>query len=373
MKVLQVHDFVAPGNSRAGLDMCRVLADRGHDVHVMGAVGPLGPPTEFPSHTYPHIEGQGALAHLLRVRRMNREVFERTLDTFHPDALFFMQPLCTNMVLRSPRANGQKRLYHFFSPWAREYLVDRGIVEPSPWEALHMHLRRSSERKALNSVSRVLCASHYMKSQLLEQHPDYPADRITILSGAVDARRFAPTPDRRANDRFTVFTMRRLVYRMGLDLLIVAMAHLPEADLVIGGVGPELENLLSLAESHGVENRVRFVGQVPDAELPRLYTEADLVVLPTRDLEGFGLVLIEAMACGTPAMGTRVGGIPEVLEPLDPKLVIPARFPEAIADTIRRYMQDRDWQRSLRERCRSYVLERFSWDVVAPVLIGALS
>ena len=97
------------------------------------------------------------------------------------------------------------------------------------------------------------------------------------------------------------------------------------------------------------------------------------MVLPTRELEGFGLVLIEAMACGTPAMGTRIGGIPEVLEGLDPRLVIPEATPAAIASAIEAYRNDAKRRRSLESRCRDYVVERFGWSKIAPVLEEALS
>jgi glycosyltransferase involved in cell wall biosynthesis len=374
MKVLQVHDFVAPGNSRSGLDMCRQLLRRGHEVHVMGAVGPLGPPADIPSHTYPWANGSGIVGRLLYARRMNREIFERALEGFEPDVLFFMQPLCTNQVLRSPRAGGRRRAYHFFSPWAREWEIEHGARVPSAlWAAVNTDLRRASERKALDRVGRVLCASRFMRDQLLQQHPDYPADRITILPGAVDLEQFRPAAGQRSDERFTIFTMRRHVRRMGLDLLIRAAALLPAVRLVVGGDGPERGALDALAGGLGLRDRVEFIGYVPDEALPRLYSEADLVVLPTRALEGFGLVLIEAMACGTPAMGTRVGGIPEVLEPLDPGLVIPEASVEAIAASIRAFMNDDGRRRDLRARCRPYVAERFGWDVVAPILVEALS
>lgn len=370
LKILQIHDYVAPGNSRSGLDMCRRLIERGHEVRVMGGVGELGPADGavvdgIAFHTYPFGRDRGTLGYLMYSRRMNRDVFERVLGGFQPDVLFFMQPLCTNGVMRSPAARERRRAYHFFSPWAREWEIanDAGGM----WRALNVAFRRRSERKALDAVGRVMCASRYMRSQLLEQHADYPADRITILSGAVDVERFRPTGPK-LNGPFTVFTMRRLVRRMGVDLLIEAVRRLPNVRLVVGGDGPERAALESQADG-----RAEFLGYVPDNELPKRYSEADLVVLPTRELEGFGLVLIEAMACGTPAMGTRIGGIPEVLEGLDPRLVIPEPTPDAIAAAIESFRSDATWRRSLESRCRDYVVERFGWPKIAPILEAALS
>lgn len=369
MRVLQIHDFVAPGNSRSGLDMCMRLLERGHDVRVMGGVGELGPADGavldgIRFHTYPFGRDRGTFGYLMYSRKMNRDVFERVLRDFEPDVLFFMQPLCTNGVMRSPAARERRRAYHFFSPWAREWEIANNAG--GMWRALNVSFRRRSERRALDAVGRVMCASRFMRSQLLEQHADYPADRITILSGAVDVERFKPveTP----SGPFTVFTMRRLVRRMGVDLLIEAVRSLPDIRLVIGGDGPERAALEAQAGG-----RAEFIGYVPDAELPKRYSEADLVILPTRELEGFGLVLIEAMACGTPAMGTRVGGIPEVLEGLDPRLVIPEPTPAAIASAIDAYRRDAEWRRTLEARCRDYVVEKFGWAKIAPVLEEALS
>ena len=346
----------------------------------MGGVGDLGPEDGatldgITFHTYPFGTGRGTLGYLGYSRKMNRDVFERTIQSFPADVLFFMQPLSTNAVMRSPLAQGARRAYHFFSPWAREWKIgtSRNGERSGLWAAMNVTFRRMSERKALNHVVRVLCASRYMKSQLLEQHPAYPEARITILSGAVDVGQFRPIPVQRSEDQFTIFTMRRLVHRMGLDLLIRAVHAIPNAHLVIGGNGPERESLQALVAELNLGDRISFVGYVPDAELPRRYTEADLVVLPTRQLEGFGLVLIEAMACGTPAMGTNIGGIPEVVGPLDPDLVIPEPTVEAITASINRYRDDLDWQRSLRERCRDYVVDRFSWEKIIPVLEEALS
>jgi glycosyltransferase involved in cell wall biosynthesis len=145
---------------------------------------------------------------------------------------------------------------------------------------------------------------------------------------------------------------------MGIDLLIRAAAEVPGLQVVIGGDGPLRGELEALAKSLNVP--ARFLGYVKDEDLPALYRAADLFVLPTRALEGFGLVAIEAMACGTPAMGTPVGAIPEVLGPL--KLVFEDVTPQAIAGGIRRFLAERD--AALPERCRAHVAAHYDWSKI---------
>ena len=104
---------------------------------------------------------------------------------------------------------------------------------------------------------------------------------------------------------------------MGLENLVMAMPTIlkenPSAYLVIAGDGPLREPLIALAKSLGIENSVRFEGFVHMDKLPEYYSVADLFILPTVALEGFGYVTIEALSCGLPALGTDIGGTKEIL------------------------------------------------------------
>jgi glycosyltransferase involved in cell wall biosynthesis len=108
---------------------------------------------------------------------------------------------------------------------------------------------------------------------------------------------------------------------------------------------------------------VQLLGLVPDDELRDWYRAADIFVLPTVELEGFGMVTIEALACGTPVVGTPVGATPELLTRLDPRLLAESSAPPDIAAAIRRTLRMLDDE--FRDRCRKYAMERFSWEVVA--------
>jgi glycosyltransferase involved in cell wall biosynthesis len=156
------------------------------------------------------------------------------------------------------------------------------------------------------------------------------------------------------------------------------VADHPSTLLLIGGTGPLGEQLEEQVRRLGLGDHVRLLGPVSEEDLPLLYAAADLSVVPTRAFEGFGLVLLESLACGTPALGTPVGGMPEVLRPLSDTLVLPGT---SAADLARGLAEALDGRRRLpsAEECRAYVEGRFSWkgvsdrvmDVYATALPGS--
>lgn len=373
MKLLHVHDFFAPGNSRAGFDLDRVLAGRGHEVHVLAAVADRGPADGAEQegvrfHTYPFRADLSGRARYSWGIRENRDRFEALQRDHRFDVMILNQPLCAAGVLRAPASRGVPWAYFFLSPWAAEWTIEH---PDAGWfsRLVNAGFRRRLEGKALRAAPRAFVASDFMRGQLREHHPEIPVSRMDRIPGAVDLSRFRPDgPPAASRARFgigpgpVILTVRRQVERMGIDLLLRAAARVPGVEVVLGGEGPHRPRFEALAKELGI--RARFLGFVPDADLPALYRAADLFVLPTRALEGFGFVAIEAMACGTPAMGTPVGAIPEVLGPLG--LVFESATAESIAHGIRRFFESPD--PSLPQRCRDHVAANY--DLQA---IGALT
>jgi glycosyltransferase involved in cell wall biosynthesis len=366
MRLLHVHDFFAPGNSRYGFDMNRLLVRRGHEVHVLAATGGRGPAdgavvegVRF--HTYPHRPELSAARRLDYARTRNEDRFGE-LHARHPfDLLVFNQPVCASGVTRHPAAEPLPKVYWFISPWAAEWKASNPEAHFAA-RLFHTSLRNRMEDRMLRACDAVLVESEFIRAQLREHHRKVPPGRVSLVPGAVDLERFRPDGSREeARARLgigpgpVVLTVRRLVERMGIDLLIRAVAEVPELRLLVGGEGPLRGDLEALARSLGVQ--ARFLGHVEDAVLPDYYRAADLLVLPTRELEGFGLVAIEAMACGTPAMGTPVGALPEVLGPLG--LLFEEASPRAIAAGLRRHFACRD--PGLERRCLEHVRTRYDW------------
>jgi glycosyltransferase involved in cell wall biosynthesis len=164
-------------------------------------------------------------------------------------------------------------------------------------------------------------------------------DTISVLRNGVDLDQFQPR-DRAAARRDwqvegkVVLSVGHLIERKGHHLIIEALADLADVTLLVAGGGPDLEQLTRLAERRGVGNRVRFLGAVPHQRLPDLYAAADLLVLAS-SREGWANVLLEAMACGTPAAATDVWGTAEVVADPAAGWLIPERSAQAIAATLR--------------------------------------
>ena len=232
------------------------------------------------------------------------------------------------------------------------------------------------ERACLRRATRIHVLSDFSASLLWRLYR-IPADRIVRIPGGADLARFRPAADRRQVraelglplDRPLLLTVRNLEARMGLDTLVDALAILarraPDVLLLIGGAGSRRASLESQVAAAGLDKHVTFLGFVADDELPRYYQAADAFVLPTRELEGFGLVTVEALACGTPVLGTRVGATPELLEPLDPALVLDgvgaagmAADLGAFLDRQRRAPED---AARLRAACRAHAEARYGW------------
>jgi glycosyltransferase involved in cell wall biosynthesis len=369
MRILHVHDFFAPGNSRFAFDMDRLLAARGHEVRVLAAVAELGPADGatlegVTFHTYAHRPGLSSSKRLAYSTKMNSERFGEIHARSPVDLLVLNQPLCASGISKNPASDSVPKVYWFISPWAAEWKASNpGSHFVS--RIFNMSFRNRMEDLALQGSDAVFVESEFIRRELKAHHRKIPDRKVTLIPGAVDLAKFRPDGSREKNrERFGIgagpvaLTVRRLVARMGIDLLIRAAADVPGLQVVIGGDGPLRAELEALAASLHV--RAKFLGYVEDEDLPALYRSADLFVLPTRELEGFGLVAIEAMACGTPAMGTPVGAIPELLGPL--KLLFDDVTPQAIAGGIRRFLADRDG--SLGDRCRTHVAAHYDWSKV---------
>jgi glycosyltransferase involved in cell wall biosynthesis len=164
-----------------------------------------------------------------------------------------------------------------------------------------------------------------------------------------------------------VLAVRRLVHRMGLGDLVEAwwLAGLGDygGQLLIVGTGPERAGLERRVAELGLSDSVRLLGAVPDNLLVEAYRAADVCAVPSAELEGFGLVVLESLACGTPVVATDVGGLPEVLDELQPDLVVPPARPDLLGA---RLLDAARGSRPLPgpEVCRTFA-ERHSWDLVA--------
>jgi glycosyltransferase involved in cell wall biosynthesis len=171
----------------------------------------------------------------------------------------------------------------------------------------------------------------------------------------------------------------RLIDVKGVEYLVRAFPGVwkrnRDAELLIIGNGPKKKELKNLADKLEIGHRVHFIGGVPHQELPRYYSLASVFVLPSvvteaGEKEGLGVVLLEAMACGTPVIGTRVGGIPDTIRDGETGLLVKEKDPEDLASKINRVLMDEDLRRGLVKRGKSFVGSNFSWEIVAEEFLG---
>lgn len=255
---------------------------------------------------------------------------------------------------------------HFHGPWAAESGVE-GQLD------IRQRLKHLVETTVFRRAQGFIVLSGAFRDVLIRDY-GVPGERIRVVPGGVDCGRFNAVPSRRdardqlgwPQDRPILLAVRRLVRRMGLDVLIEAMSdivrQIPEALLLIAGKGPIAGELQARLEAAGLERNVRLLGFVSDADLPLAYRAADLTVVPTQALEGFGLIVLESLAAGTPAVVTPVGGLPEVVTSLDPRLVCDGTSRGAVAERIAYLLRAED--RPTSEICRAYA-SGFDWSIIA--------
>lgn len=257
---------------------------------------------------------------------------------------------------------------HFHGPWALESLEEGS-------SRLTASMKERVERAVYRRADAAIVLSSAF-AQLLESRFQVPRDRIHVIPGGVEVERFASTRPRVdlrrelgwVTDRPIILCVRRLVRRVGLDILIDAAAlvraRVPEALFLIAGTGPMRDDLEARIQSAGLTDTVRLLGFVPDDQLPLAYRAADLTVVPSVALEGFGLVTAESLAAGTPAIVTPVGGLTDVITPLDPALVTRSAtasdLAAVIADVLLGVIQPPS-----DSTCASFARERFAWPVIA--------
>lgn len=202
---------------------------------------------------------------------------------------------------------------------------------------------------------------------------------LTVIPSAVDLDRFRPGIDasglqadlRLDGKRVAVFTG-RLVPHKGVDVILQALVQLPrDVVLVVIGAGPRLPSLVGLARRLGVADRVRFCPAVSDEELPRYLALGDVFVFPSQNrLEGFGLVVAEAMAAGLPVVIADMPGVREVIEPGREGLLAEPLLATDLADKLRTILDDPSLAKRMGHAARERAEARYALPVVARALVS---
>jgi phosphatidylinositol alpha-1,6-mannosyltransferase len=143
----------------------------------------------------------------------------------------------------------------------------------------------------------------------------------------------------------------------------------PNVLYAILGDGEEKALLQLLAQAIGVSDSVQFLGEASDQQLLQCYQQCDLFVLPNRsigrDVEGFGMVLLEAQACGKPVVAGASGGTAETMRVIESGRIVPCETPDPLASTINDLLSNRSQLVQMGERGRAWVCERFDWEALS--------
>ena len=233
-------------------------------------------------------------------------------------------------------------------------------------------------KAVLKEADKILVVSNATKRYVSSLGAD--PKKITVLYNGVDMERFKPLTGSKDTVRkklgipknaVVVITVRRLVYKNGVDTLIdsaqIAIKKNPRLVFLVVGQGPDFTQVKTRIEQLGIGNNLRLAGFVSDEELPLYYNAADFFVLPSKSGEGLPLVALEAMACGLPVIATNIGGISEIMAD-DYGKIVPPDNPVALAEAVLDF-SNRELA-GVKNALRKLIKQKYSWDNNVKKLLG---
>ncbi|MDQ6988119.1 MAG: glycosyltransferase family 4 protein [Mariprofundaceae bacterium] len=283
------------------------------------------------------------------------------------DVIVGEQPFVMWALLRAGCKLPRLQVCHSFA--YQEYATRHGL----DWNLRHRLVTaamRRLEAGIYRSASRLLVLSVHMQREFAACF-DIPAARVSVAPGGVivptlmcegEREQYREELDWRGP---VVVTLRNLVPRTGVDMLIQAAAilrlQMPTLRWCVMGSGALLESLRWLAEQLEVDDIIEFSGYLAEQEVVKRMQAADAFMLPTRSLEGFGLVTIEANACGLPVVATPVGGNIEVASSCELNHLADAITPQALAEALLDVLDENGVHAEKALHLRQHVAENFSW------------
>lgn len=263
---------------------------------------------------------------------------------------------------------------------ARELLISP-FNGDSGWFSRKLHSRR---KKMFAKIDGFFPVSNYTASLLHKE--GIPKHKTHVVGNGTDPSVFKPIDTRdlaeelNVQNQKVILSICRLVPRKGLDLVIKAVAELVKKrkDIVylIGGTGPDEKKLQSLVSEYELENHVRFLGRIPNHKMAAYYSLGDVFVMPARneppDVEGFGIVFLEANSCGTPVIGSKTGGIPDAVVHGETGFLIDNNNLEQLINYLEELLNNPELAHNMGAKGRERILEKATWDHVADSILSRM-
>lgn len=381
MKITHVSTYIHPdhfgGAERVISGLAGAQARAGHEVTVLTGNHSQKQDEEtrdgYRVVRYPVAKNSHGLSFMRSVARNVGAALSRP-DVGVGDVLHAHQPASAVNALKA-RTGFNASVYSFYAPFHAEFSVEKGLdgqgdTRPRLRDHIGRFFARRLDQKLLKLADRVIVLSNFSAQQIQDLAPEQQTKVKTVPPGidplfSVGDRTKARQRWNWPEDHIKIVTVRRLVRRMGIDEAIItmhaALNKIPNLTLEIAGDGPERGRLESLTRALGIDDRIRFMGNIAEDDLPDLYRAADLFLLPTRALEGFGMATLEALACGTPVVASNVGATPELIARLCPEIsCVPAGRTELLKG-IRHSVRGLSKLKQAATRAASRVQNDFNW------------
>jgi len=214
----------------------------------------------------------------------------------------------------------------------------------------------------------VITQPGYLQSS---SHLKHYQDKVEVIPTGVDLEKFKPKAGKEENTIFFLSLLDEFHEYKGLKYLLKALLSVkevfPSVKLIIGGRGALVGHYQDLVSSWGLEAQVEFAGFIPPEEIAEYFSKANVFALPSISSlqEGFGIVALEALACQTPVVTTKIVGVASDLEKFKAGLIVPSRDPQKLGEAIIEVLGDQKLQKAMGVRGRKLVEEKYTWQSVA--------
>ena len=314
----------------------------------------------------------------------DKDRIQETLNEFEGNAIDFVNKEGTRYdLIHSHYWFSGKVGSHLAECWKIPHVVTFHTLSENKMKArvgeLEPEERFYAEREIARTADRIIGFSEHERNILINSY-QASSDRVSVIPCGVDVELFKPYRDHSARKQLGLENMTVLLYvgrlepLKGIDILLRAASIMEHFDnlkvLIIGGdddQDQELHRLRTLVNELNISDKVVFVGRIEQDSLPPYYNAADICVVPSF-YESFGLVALESMACGTPVVASRVGGLTSIIKNNVTGLLIPWHFPETFADGIDFILASETTRQYMSDQSRTVALS-LSWDSVTHKLI----